>query len=227
MRCSGFIIAAAAAVTFAGCRCDKAREQQTATPLPSASQAAPAPSTQASSPTGESSTRNSAGAVPVDAEAIVIVRTLDFAPVKGSRFLPTKLRQDGLITRKDEPVAKIEAGKLTDDKGRLLATFVAPAQLAIESSSVSFTFNERDQLEGPDGLKIAVDDSGIPTVSRANEPPEKLTGKFVDFDPKARRAAAILLAIKEIKKAAKEARPKAPKSDEEKDHKKKHKKKGS
>src|SRR5512145_3237774 len=201
MRCSGFIIAAAAAVTFAGCRCDKAREQQTPTPPLSANQASPSPSMQASRPTG-SSTRNSAGAAPVDAEAIVVVRALDFAPVKGSRFLPMKLRQDGLITRKDEPVAKIEAGKLMDDKGRPLATFVAPAQLAIESSSVSFTFNERDELEGPDGLRIVVDDNGIPTVSRANEPTEKLTGKFVDFDPKARRAAAILLAIKEIKKSA-------------------------
>lgn len=156
---------------------------------------------------------------------MVLVKALDFAPVKGSRFLPMKLQQDGLITRKDEPIAKIDGDKMTDDEGRPVASFVAPAQIAIEGSNVSFKFNEKDELEGPDGLRIAISDSGVPTVVlKANELPEKLTGKFVDFDPKARRAAAILLAVKEIKKAAKEARPKHPKSDGEKNHDKNHKK---
>jgi len=225
MRCSGFIIVAAAVVALSGCRCDKAREHQTETPAaPPSSQASPAPNSQDSGAATEPSMKSSAGAMPADAAPIVVVKALDFAPVKGSRFLPMKLQQDGVITRKDEPVAKIEDDKLTDDEGRSLASFVAPSQIAIEGSSVSFKFNEQDELEGPDGLRITVADSGIPTVSKANEPPEKLIGKFVDFDPKARRAAAILLAIKEIKKSAKEARPKRSKSDGEKDHKKSKKK---
>lgn len=210
---------------MAGCRCEKAPEKQTATPAPSATHALAAPSSPEGSVAGESSTRSGADPTPAGAEPMVLVKALDFAPVKGSRFLPMKLQQDGLITRKGEPIAKIEGDKLTDDEGRPIASFVAPAQIAIEGSSVSFTFNEKDELEGPDGLKIAVSDSGVPTIVRkVSEPAEQLTGKFVDFDPKTRRAAAILLAVKELKKAAKEARPKHPKSEGEKNHEKNHKK---
>jgi hypothetical protein len=142
---------------------------------------------------------------------MVVVKALDFAPVKGSKLLPMKLQPDGVITRKGKPIAKITGDKLNDDDGSPVATFLAPSAIAIVDSSVRFTFNERDELEGPDGLRIAVGDDGVPKiVEKTNAKPEALTGKFVDFDPKARRAAAIVLGIKEIKRAAKKAHPKSP-----------------
>lgn len=227
MRSFGFILLAAAIVGLTACRCNKSAGPQPAPSMQSAATVATVPSTrEATGVAGATSATDTSGMSAGEATPMVLVKPLDFAPVKGSKFLPMKLKQDGVIVRKDKPIAKISGDKLTDDDGSPIATFLSPASIAIEGSKVSFKFNDKDELEGPEGLRIAVADDGVPTiVPKTSAKPEALTGKFVDFDPKVRRAAAIVLGIKEIKKAAKAARPKSP--DGKKDKKKGKKKKKS
>lgn len=224
MRRFGFTIVAAAIIGLTACRCNKSAGPQ------------PAPSTQAVSVTaplssasetigiaGAPSAAASADAASVEVAPMVAIGALDFAPVKGSKYLPMKLTKEGLLTRQGKPIAKITGDKLTDDDGSPVATFEPPSTIAIHGSKVRFQFNDKDELESPDGGRIAVSELGVPTVTaKANVKPEALTGKFVDFDPKLRRVAAIVLGIKEIKKAAKDAQPKDPaKKDKKKGKKKK------
>lgn len=224
MRRFGFTIVAAAIIGLTACRCNKSAGPQ------------PAPSTQPVSvtvPSNASEPIGMAGAPAVDtsvdagaaeATSMVVIGALDFAPVKGSKYQPMKLTKDGLISRQGKAIAKLSLNKLTDDDGSPVATFEPPSTIAIEGSKVRFKFNEKDELEGPDGGRIAISDLGVPIVTvKPNTKPESLTGKFVDFDPKLRRAAAIVLGIKEIKKAAKDAKPKDPtqKKDKKKGKKKK------
>lgn len=223
MRRFGFTIVAAAIIGLTACRCNKSAGPQPAPSQP-VNAAAPSSASEAIGIAGASAVASSADAGAVESAPMMVIGPLDFAPVKGSKYQPMKLTKDGLISRQGKAIAKLSVDKLTDDDGSPVATFEPPATIAIERSKVRFKFNEKDELEGPDGGRIAISDLGVPSVTaKANVKPESLTGKFVDFDPKLRRAAAIVLAIKEIKKAAKDAKPKDPgqKKDKKKGKKKK------
>jgi hypothetical protein len=225
MRRFGFTIMVAAIVGLTACRCNKSAGPQPAPSTQLAGVAAPLSSSSASvGVAGAASVGPAADAGGADTSIVVPIGALDFAPVKGSKYLPMKLTADGLISRQGKPFAKIASDKLADDDGSPVASFEPPATIAIEGSKVRFKFNDKDELEGPDGGRIAISDLGVPTIlTKANAKPEALTGKFIDFDPKLRRAAAIVLAIKEIKKAAKDAKPHDPaqKKDKKKGKKKK------
>jgi hypothetical protein len=167
---------------------------------------APAPSASAVAADAGSDEPADAGEADAALAPNVLVTPLDFAPTKGSKFKPMKLKSDGTIAYPDKVIAKLEADKLSDDDGSAIAEFAAEGKILIGGVESKFKFNEQNELLGDNGFKIAVADDGTPTIiEKANTPPEKLTGKFVDFDPKTRRAAVVMLGLHDLKKAAKKA----------------------
>lgn len=173
-----------------------------------------------------------AGGADAAVEAYVVVGPLDFAPTKGSKYKAMKLKADGTIAYTDKVIAKLEGDKLSDDDGSAIAEFASEGKILIRGAQSKFKFNEHDELVGDAGFKISVADDGTPTIiEKSNTPPAKLTGKFVDFEPKRRRAAVVMLGLHDLKKAAKKA-AKAAKADQpggaakskSADHKKKDKK---
>ncbi len=248
MRTSGIVIVVTAILGLSACRCNKAPGPQT---MPSAQPVAVATAPISASASVDAGAAPAAGDVAAVA-AVVAVVPLEFTPAKGSKWKPLKLQQDGSLVRStkdaaagdksgaagaagahpDKVVAKLVGDKLSDDDGSPIATFEPSGTIAIAGAkSATFKFNEKDELEGPSGLTISVADDGTPTiVPKAKAPPEKLTGKFVNFEPKARRAALVMLALHELKDAAKAAQPPAAKdakAEPKKDKKdKKGKKKG-
>lgn len=228
MRTSRLVFVVTAILGLSACRCNKSPGPQTtpsSQPAAVASQAVVAPA--ASSAPVEVSA--DAGVAAPAVAPIVAVLPLEFDPVKGSKMKPLKLRQDGSLVRPDKDgaqagkagasathaekvVAKLTSDKLSDDDGSPIATFEPAGTITVAGAKAStFKFNDKDELEGPSGLKIAVADDGTPTiVPKAKAPPEKLTGKFAGFDPKARRAALVMLALHDLKQAAKAAQPPKP-----------------
>jgi len=226
MRTSGLVFVATAILGFSACRCNKSPGPQT-TPSATSAVVASQPIAAAevsSAPTPTTNGTSGAGA-PAPA-ALVAVEPLDFVPAKGSKMKPLTLKRDGLLVRAtkdaapngkagapsvsaEKVVAKFVGDNLSDDDGSPIAAFAPMGAITVAGAkSSTFKFNDKDELEGPGGLKISVADDGTPSiVLKAKAPPEKLTGKFVNFDPRARRAAVVMLALHELKQAAKAAQP--------------------
>jgi hypothetical protein len=208
MRASGFLMLSIAMFALPACRCDGPQnsEAPASTKPTASSDAVPKPSVRVDA--GSPLIGLDGGDDETASEAVVRVKPLDFAPAKGSRYKPMKLREDGAVVRPDKTIAKIVDDELSDDDGSPIATFGHDGRITIAGSDITFRFNDKNELEGPSGLRISVADDGVPTVvAKANAAPDRFTGKFVDFDSSARRAALVMLAMHDLKMAARAANP--------------------
>src|SRR5512145_3043288 len=101
MRTTGLVILASALVVVSACRCNKAPGPQT-TPSVQPSASTATVSSQGvpggAGPMANTGDVGAAGATGVaEAEPVVVIRPLDFAPAKGSKFKAMKLKEDGTI----------------------------------------------------------------------------------------------------------------------------------
>jgi hypothetical protein len=171
------------------------------TPPPAQPAPPPPPKAEASEPAPAET--KAAEAAP---EPAVAVMALKFVPAKGSKAKAMALKDDGSIMEGDTAVAKIVGDTLQDAEGNAIATVGKDGTVTIANSDKTLKFSDIGELERDDGMKVSVADDGTPTmVAKAKAKPDANLGKFEGFSPKGRRAAALMLALTELKKEAKAA----------------------
>jgi hypothetical protein len=154
-------------------------------------------------------------------EAAVVVIAMKFVPAKGSKHKAMELKDDGSISEGDKAIGKIANDALQDAAGNTIATIGKDGSVTVTGSEKPLKFSDAGELERDDGMKISVADDGTLTVvAKAKAKPDTNVGKFEAFNPKARRAAGLMLAFDELKKEAQKAakakeatKPAAPKAD--------------
>jgi hypothetical protein len=180
---------------------------------PSALPAAPpsaAPETSATPANPPADNAKPAEAAP---EAAVVVAALKFVPGKGSKAKAMALKEDGSVMEGDKVVAKISSDTLQDAEGNTIATVSKDGVVTIPNAEKPLKFSDIGELESDAGMKISVADDGTPTkVEKAKAKPDSNLGKFEGFNPKVRRAAALMLALEDLKKEAAKAKKAAEKA---------------
>jgi hypothetical protein len=128
---------------------------------------------------------------------------MKFVPAKGSKVKAMTLAADGSISEGDKVVAKIVGDTLQDAEGKTIATVSKDGVVTVPDSDKPLKFSDIGELENDAGMKVSVADDGTPTmVAKAKGKPDANLGKFEGFSPKTRRAAALMLALDELKKEA-------------------------
>lgn len=171
----------------------------------------PAPEASAASTPAETEKEKAEAAPEPPPEPAVVVKSLKFVPAKGSRIKEMELGSDGSIMQAGKLVAKIVNDELQDADGNPIASIAKGGTVSISGSDKQLSFSASDDLERDDGMKVSIAEDGTPTiVKKEKAKPETNLGKFEGFDPKLRRAAALMLALDELKKAAKAAKAAKP-----------------
>jgi hypothetical protein len=210
MRASGSLVLLIIVFGSSACRCDRSQDSEAPASAEHRGTKTKTILRPAPADAGSLHLESDGGDDETTSDPVVVVKPLDFAPAKGSKYKPMKLEPDGTMIRPDKTIGRIDHNRLFDGNGSQIATFERGGGIGIAGSDIKFRFNDANELEGPLGLRISLADDGIPTVvAKANAAPDRLTGKFVDFDPSARRAALVMLAMHDLKEAAKAANPDA------------------
>jgi hypothetical protein len=167
---------------------------------PAPAQPAPPPPPPAEAPEPAPAETKAAEPAP---EPALVVQALKFVPAKGSKVKAMELKDDGSIMEGEKVVAKIAGDTLEDAEGKTIATVSKDGTVTIPDAEKPLKFSDINELESDAGMKISVADDGTPTkVANAKAKPNANLGKFEGFNPKVRRAAALMLALDELKKEA-------------------------